>query len=84
MIFRTYSQAKFKCEYMGTKIAGQNCIREEIKSRLNPRNSCYHLVQSLLASRLLCTKIKVKIYVVLYGCEAWSLKPREEHRLRVL
>jgi hypothetical protein len=33
--------------------------------------------------------VKVKIYktiilpVVLYGCEAWSLMPREEHRLRV-
>jgi hypothetical protein len=32
---------------------------------------------------------KVKIYktiilpVVLYGCETWSLKLREEHRLRV-
>jgi hypothetical protein len=23
------------------------------------------------------------IYVVLYGCETWSLKLREEHRLRV-
>jgi hypothetical protein len=33
--------------------------------------------------------VKVKIYktlilpVVLYGCETWSLKLREEHRLRV-
>jgi hypothetical protein len=42
-----------------------------------------------LSSRLLSRNIKVKIYktiilpVVLYGCETWSLTPREEHRLRV-
>jgi hypothetical protein len=48
-----------------------------------------HSVQSLLSSRLLSRNVKVKIYktiilpVVLYGCETWSLKLREEHRLRV-
>jgi hypothetical protein len=42
-----------------------------------------------LYSRLLSRNVKVKIYktiiltVVLYGCESWSLAPREEHRLRV-
>jgi hypothetical protein len=52
-------------------------------------NACYHSVQSLLSSRLLCRNLKVKIYktiilpVVLYGCETWSLTLREEHRLRV-
>jgi hypothetical protein len=41
------------------------------------------------SSRLLSRNVKVKIYntiiltVVLYGCETWSLKLREEHRLRV-
>jgi hypothetical protein len=44
---------------------------------------------SLLSSRLLSGKVKVKIYktkilpVVLYGCETWSLTLREEHRLRM-
>jgi hypothetical protein len=48
-----------------------------------------HSVQSLLSSRLLSRNVKIKIYktiilpVVLYGCEAWSLTLREEHRLRV-
>jgi hypothetical protein len=62
---------------------------EEIKSRLNSGNACYHLVQSLLSSRLLSRNVKVKIYktiilpVVLYGCETWSLTLMEEHRLRV-
>jgi hypothetical protein len=64
-------------------------MHEEIKSRLNLGNACYHSVQSLLSSRLLSRKLKVKIYktiilpVVSYGCETWSLTLREEHRLRV-
>jgi hypothetical protein len=79
--------AKFK--YLGTILTDQNYIHEEIKSRLNSGNACYHLVQSLLSSRLLSKNVKVKIYktiilpVVLYGCETWSLALREEHRLRV-
>jgi hypothetical protein len=46
-------------------------------------------VQNLLSSRLLSKNVKVRIYkavilpVVLYGCETWSLRVREEHKLRV-
>jgi hypothetical protein len=64
-------------------------MHEEIKTRLNSVNACYHSVQSLLSSCLLSRNVKVKIYktiilpVVLYGCETWSLTLREEHRLRV-
>jgi hypothetical protein len=64
-------------------------IQEEIKSRFKLTNACYYLVQNLLSSSLLPKKLKIKIYgtiilpVVLYGCETWSLKLREEFRLRV-
>jgi hypothetical protein len=43
--------AKFEC--FGTTLTDRNHIQEEIKSRLNSRNACYRLVQSLLSSRLL-------------------------------
>jgi hypothetical protein len=42
-----------------------------------------------VSSPLLSKSIKIRIYktlilpVVLYGCETWSLRVREEHRLRV-
>jgi hypothetical protein len=45
------------------------------------RNIC------LPASSLKCCRLKhtnnIILPVVLYWCEAWSLTPREEHRLRV-
>jgi hypothetical protein len=80
-------KAKFK--YLGTTLTGQNCRHKQIKSRLNLGNACYHSVQSLLPSRLLSRKLKVKMYktiilpLVLYDCETWSLTLRKNHRTRV-
>jgi hypothetical protein len=62
---------------------------EEIKSRINLGNACHRSVRNLLSSRLLSGNVKIKIYrtiiltVVLYERKTWSLKFREEHRLRV-
>jgi hypothetical protein len=78
-----------KFKYLGTTLTDQNCMQEEIKSRLNSGNACYHSVQSLSSSRLPSRNLEVKIYktiilpVVLYGCETWSVTLREENRLRV-
>jgi hypothetical protein len=79
--------ANFK--HLETTLTDQNCMHEEINSRLNSGNACYRSVHSLLSSRLLSRNVKVKIYrtivlpVVLYGCETGSLTLREEHKLRV-
>jgi hypothetical protein len=84
VMFSRYSNLTFHLVFLKTD---QNCIHEEIRSRLNSGNACYHAVQS---SRLLSRNVKIKIYktiillVVLYGCETLSLTLREEHRLRFL
>jgi len=78
---------QFKC--LGTSVTHENTIQEELKSRLNSGNACYHSVQNILSSSLLFKNLKIKIYkttvssVVLYGCETWSLILRDERRLRV-
>jgi hypothetical protein len=76
-------------KYLGATLMNRNSIHEEIKSRLQSGNACYHLVQNLLSSRLLSKNTKIRVYrtiilpVVLYGCGTWSLTLREEQRLRV-
>jgi hypothetical protein len=78
-----------KFKHLGMTLTNQNDIHDEIKSRLNSGNACYHSVQNLLSSRLASKHLEIKIQkivispVVLYGCETWSLTLREEHRLRV-
>jgi hypothetical protein len=81
--------AKFK--YFGMTLINENDIHNEIKSKLNSGNPCYHLVQDHLSSCLISKNLKIKICktvilpVVPYGCEAWSVILREHHtcRLRV-
>jgi len=71
-------------KYLGITLRNQNCIQEEIKSRLKSGQ-----VQNILSSCLLCKNLKIKIYkiiflsAVMYWHETWSLTLREERRLRV-
>ena len=73
-------------KYMG---ANQNCIYEEIKSKFNSGNACYHSVLNLLPTSLLSENVKFKIYqtiilpIVLYRCETWPLTLRVGHRQRL-
>jgi hypothetical protein len=75
--------------YLGTTLANQNSIQEEIKSRSKSGNACYPSVQNLLSSDLPSKNLKIKIYrnviltLILYECETWSLTLREERRLSV-
>jgi hypothetical protein len=79
--------AQFK--YVETTVKNKNLIQEELKSRLSSGNACYRSVQNLLSSRLLSKNVKIRIckriilFLILYGCETWSLTIREEHMLRV-
>ena len=70
--------------YLGTTLTNQNSIHKEIKRRLMSEKACYHSVQNLLSSGLLPKKTNITIQriaifpVALYGCETWSLAPRDE------
>jgi len=74
-------------QYLGTTLANQTFIWEEIKSRLKSGNARYPSVKNLLSSSFLSKDTKINVYrtiilhVVLYGCETWSLTLREGSRL---
>ena len=88
-IYNSFFERVKEFKYLGTALKNQNSIQEEIKSKLNSGNVCYHSVYNLLSSTLLSKNVKIKIYkniilyVVLYECESLSLTLREGHRLRV-
>jgi len=51
-------KAPLKRKYLGTTLANQNSVQEEIKSRLKSGNACYYSVQNLLSSSLQYKKLK--------------------------
>jgi hypothetical protein len=83
------NMAKFKCLGMMQMLTNQNCIHEEIMSRLNLGNACYYELQNCLSSCLPSKHAKIKIHktivlFVLYGL--WSLVSdvkERTYRLRV-
>jgi hypothetical protein len=71
-------------KYLVTTLANQNCVREEIKSKVCSRNAYCHSVQNIFSSSLLPGNVKIKIYrtvilCILYGCESWSAILREAY-----
>jgi hypothetical protein len=55
--------------YLGTTVTNQNLIQEEIKTRLNSGNACYHSVQKPFSSRLLFKSVKIRIYrTIIFAC----------------
>jgi len=75
-------------KYLETTLTNQNSIQEEIKSRLKPGNACYHSMQNILSSSLISKNLRTEIcrtiiWLLLCGCENWSLTLGEEYRLRV-
>jgi hypothetical protein len=76
-------------KYIGTTLANQNSIQEEIKSSLKSGNACCHSAKNLLSSSLLSKNIKILIYrtiilpFVLNWHENWLLTMREECGQRV-
>jgi len=47
-------------KYLGTTLANQNSIQEEIKSRLKSGKACYHSVQNLLSSSLVSKHLRLR------------------------
>ena len=59
-------------KYLGSLLTNQNSIQEEIKCKLKAGNSCYYSVQTLLSSRILSKKLKIKIYkTIISSCAIW-------------
>ena len=54
--------------YLGTTITNKDSIHEDITSRLESGNGCYHSVQSLLSSSLLSKNVAIKIYRTMTAC----------------
>jgi hypothetical protein len=50
--------AKFR--HLGITPTDKNSIHDEIKSRLNSGNACYHSVNNLLSSHRISEKLKIK------------------------
>ena len=84
---KSYEKVK-TFQFLGYLLTNQNSIQEDIKCRLKTGDSCYYSVQTFLSCRIFSKNLKIKIHetiilpVVLYGCEARSLKLREERRPR--
>jgi hypothetical protein len=76
-------------KYLGPIINRDKCTDEEIRERITSGNKAYYANRSILKSKLVCKKFKLKIYwtiirpVIMYGCETWVLKEAIKQKLLV-
>ena len=75
------SVAKFK--YLGTMVSNQNDMTQEVVRRIGLASSTFATLGRVWDSKMLSTKLKVKLYsslvgsILLYNCETWSLKKQD-------
>jgi hypothetical protein len=67
--------------YLGMTATNQNLIQEDIKSRVNSGNACYHSVQKLLFSHLLSKNKNYNMLIVaqLLKLPHLSFNPKENY-----
>jgi len=88
-IYNRTFEGEEEFKYWETTLKQEKSILEEIKSRLMSGNTCYVSVENTSPSRLLLKNLRIMIHrtivlsVLLYGCEYWSLKLRQERKLRL-
>jgi hypothetical protein len=75
--------------HLEVTIRNQNHVHEEIKNRLNSRNSWYRSTLYVLSSRLLAKNINIKLHetviISAFMCtKTVCFTPKEKHRLRTL
>ena len=75
---------------MGSKITANGDCRHEIKRLLLLERKAMTNLDSILKSRDITLPTKVHLVkamvfpVVMYGCDSWSIKKAEHHRMDVL
>ena len=76
-------------KYLGSILSDKNEMEAEIKARILSGNRCLHGLRTIMGSRLLTRKTKLRVYnsiiqpVVIYGCETWTLTKAMANKLLV-
>lgn len=75
--------------YLGSIVTRDNCVSEDVRSRIKAANVAYFQTRTLFSSRVLSWTTKTTLYktlvrpVLLYGAEAWTLGTWDRSALAV-